>query len=271
MKTLYFDCFSGISGDMTLGALVDSGLNPKLIEKELKKLHLQHEYELKWTRVVKEGISATKLDVIVHNEDQHHGHRHEHTHGHDHHQEHHHNHDDHHDHSDHEHRHYHHIVDLIKAANFSDKTTRYALGMFKVIGQAEAKIHDIPIEKVHFHEVGAIDSIIDIVGTAIAIDLLNIERFVSSSVPVGCGKIHIDHGHYPVPAPATLEILKGIPLQQSHIQSELTTPTGAAILAFLAESYGPLPAFKTESIGYGAGTKDFPKHPNVLRVVIGNE
>ncbi|MBM7551617.1 nickel pincer cofactor biosynthesis protein LarC [Thalassobacillus pellis] len=244
MKTLYFDCFSGISGDMTIGALVDAGVDPEIIEKELKKLDIESEYQLEWKKVVKNGISAKKFYVHTNADgtsgDHHHHHRH---------------------HTD--------IVKMIKAAGFNEKVTEMSLRIFEEIGRAEAKIHDIPFEKVHFHEVGAIDSIIDIIGSAVAINQLEVDRIVSSPIPAGTGKIHIDHGIYPVPAPATLEILKGKPLQQSKVEGELTTPTGAGIVSALAQSFGTIPSMKIEAIGYGAGTKEFRDHPNVLRVVLG--
>ncbi|MFD2922218.1 nickel pincer cofactor biosynthesis protein LarC [Halobacillus naozhouensis] len=244
MKTLYFDCFSGISGDMTIGALVDAGVAPDIIELELRKLDIESEYRLEWTKVVKNDISATKFDVHLteeqRTEDSHHHHRH---------------------HAD--------IVHMIKSAGFEDKVRDTALSIFEKIGRAEAKIHDIPFEKVHFHEVGAIDSIVDIVGTAIALEQLGVNQIISSPIPTGSGKIHIDHGIYPVPAPATMEILKGIPLQQTEVKGELTTPTGAGIIAALVQSFGAVPSIKVDTVGYGAGTKDFQDHPNVLRVMIG--
>ena len=160
---------------------------------------------------------------------------------------------------------------MIESATFSDEVKDLAIRIFTRIGKAEGLIHGQPLEKVHFHEVGAVDSIVDIVGAAILIDSLNIEEVIASPVPVGSGKIHIDHGVYPVPAPATLEILRGIPLAASDLKFELTTPTGAAIVAELATSYGSLPAMTIHSIGYGAGTKTFPDHPNVLRVMIGEK
>lgn len=240
MKLLYFDCFSGISGDMAIGALVDAGADPRMIENELEKLNLASEYRLHWSKIVKRGISATKFDVELLKPS-----------------------------NGHAHRHYSDIVKLIKAADFNEKVTQIALDIFEIIGQAEGKIHGIPLENVHFHEVGAIDSIIDIVGTAIAIDQIAPDRMVSSSVPVGNGKIRIDHGLYPVPAPATLEILKGIPLQKNEVEGELTTPTGAGIIAVLAGAFGPIPSIKVEAVGYGAGTKEFSDQPNVLRVMTG--
>ncbi|WP_078412558.1 nickel pincer cofactor biosynthesis protein LarC [Priestia abyssalis] len=302
MKTLYFDCFSGISGDMVIGALLDAGADPTVLENELKKLHIDEEYELKWKKVVKNGITSTKFDVLLtknshhhehdhhhehshhHEHDHHHEHSHHHEHDHHHEHSHHHEHDHHHEHShhrehDHHHEHSHHhdhhhrtyqdIVKMIEAAGFSDQVKGTALKIFKRIGEAEGHIHGIPLEKVHFHEVGAVDSIIDIVGAAILIHQLEINVMKSSPVAVGTGRIHIDHGIYPVPAPATLEILKGVPIQQSDIKAELATPTGAAIVSVLAEEFCTIPSMKIKSIGYGAGTKSFKNHPNVLRVIIG--
>ncbi len=252
MKKLYFDCFSGISGDMVIGALVDAGGDPAHLEKELQKLNMEDEYELKFTKVVKNGITSTKFDVLLMEE-------HHHEHG---------DHDHHHHH--HDHRSYKHIVEIIQSAGFTERTEKIALKVFEKIGIAEGKIHDVPLEDVHFHEVGAVDSIIDIVGAAILLDQLNIETIFSSAIPVGSGKIHIDHGIYPVPAPATLEILRGVPIAASEVKGELATPTGAAIVATLAKQFGPMPAMTVEQIGYGAGTKTFPNHPNVLRVMIGS-
>ncbi|MEH7081327.1 LarC family nickel insertion protein [Neobacillus drentensis] len=308
MRTLYFDCFSGISGDMVIGSLIDAGADPNRLVEELKKLHIDDEYMLTWKKLVKNGITSTKFDVVlknvhthnhhhdhehthVHDDEHDHEHNHAHDHGHDH--EHNHAHDHAHGHShehihaqDHEHHHHSHgnvqhhhhehraykdIVALIEGAGFVEPVKNTALKIFKRIGEAEGHIHGIPLEKVHFHEVGAVDSIIDIIGAAILIHQLEIDVIKSSPIPVGTGRIHIDHGIYPVPAPATLEILKGVPIEQSDIRFELTTPTGAAIVAVLAEEYCPIPSMKVTSIGYGAGTKTFKNHPNVLRVVIGEE
>lgn len=255
MKILYFDCFSGISGDMTIGALIDAGGDPEHLKKELKKLNIEDEYELKFEKVIKNGITATKFDVVL-TEDVH-NHEHEH-----------HSHNDHHH---HDHRSYQHIVKMIQSAEFPTQTETYALDIFKKIGEAEAKIHGVALEDVYFHEVGAVDSIIDIVGTAILLEQLHIEKVVSSSIPVGSGSIHIDHGIYPVPAPATLEILRGTPIATSDLTGELTTPTGAAIIAELVTEFSTVPAMKVESIGYGGGTRNYPNHPNVLRVIIGEK
>jgi len=250
MKTLYLDCFSGISGDMTIGALIDLGVDIHFLEKELTKLDINSEYQLRFERVVKKGISATKFDVILAENEPDQGHHH---HGHHH----------------HHHRHYSDIVEMIKGAAYNDNVQTMALSIFEKIGRAEAKIHNIPFEKVHFHEVGAVDSIIDIVGTCILLDHLEISKIISSAVPVGNGRIKIAHGIYPVPAPATLEILKGIPIQATTIKGELTTPTGAGILSALVQEFGPIPSFCVDTIGYGAGTKDFTEHPNVLRIILG--
>jgi pyridinium-3,5-bisthiocarboxylic acid mononucleotide nickel chelatase len=324
MKTLYFDCFSGVSGDMVIGALIDAGADPVKLVEELKRLNIEDEYELTWKKVVKNGITSTKFDVVLKNQHHHHHHGHDHSHSHDHDHAHTHDHNDEHvhthdhahthdhndehvhthdhahthDHNDghvhthahahnhvhehthdhnHDHDHHHHhdhrsykdIVRLIEEADFSKQVEDMALRIFKKIAEAEGLIHGVPLEKVHFHEVGAVDSIIDIIGAAILIDQLEISKIKSSPVPVGTGKIRIDHGIYPVPAPATLEILKGIPIEHSEVRFELTTPTGAAIIAVLAEEFCAIPSMKVRSIGYGAGTKTFKDHPNVVRVIIG--
>lgn len=278
MRTLYLDCFSGISGDMFIGALIDAGGDSTLLEEELQKLNISEEYKLSWRKVVKNGISSTKFDVELseiadHKYDDGHQHNHKHEdvdHNHEHeHSDHHHK----HEHSDHHHSHraYQDIVKLIDGSQLSQKVKETSLNIFRKIGEAEGLIHGISLEKVHFHEVGAVDSIIDIVGASILINKLEIQKIKSSPVCVGAGKVHIDHGIYPIPAPATLEILKGVPLQQSNIKSELTTPTGAAIVSVLSEEFCTVPSMTVQSVGYGAGTKDFEKHPNVLRVIIGEE
>ncbi|KAA9022537.1 LarC family nickel insertion protein [Niallia endozanthoxylica] len=278
MKTLYFDCFSGISGDMVIGALIDAGANPDHLVEELKKMKMEDEYELKWKKVIKNGITGTKFDVLLlHSHHEHHHHdehsHHHHEHEHHHHDEHSHHHHEHHHHDEqvhhHHHRSYKDIVRLIESAGFSEEVKETALKIFKKIGEAEGHIHGIPLENVHFHEVGAVDSIIDIVGAAILIHQLEVTTVKASPIPVGTGKIHIDHGIYPVPAPATLEILKGIPIEQSDIRAELTTPTGAAIIAVLAEEFCTVPSMKVNFVGYGAGTKTFKDRPNMLRVMIG--
>lgn len=290
MKTLYLDCFSGLSGDMTIGALLDAGGDFSHLENELKKLHIEEEYALKTKKIIKNGITATKFDVVLtHDEVEHqhtpdevfdskHTHTHEHS-GQDHHSHEEHSHDGsehthehhNHDHDHHNHRTYRDILKLIEDSELTDKVKGMSLRIFKKIGVAEGKIHGLELDKVHFHEVGAVDSIIDIVGAAILIEQLSIDKIKSAHVPTGSGHIHIAHGVYPVPAPATLEILTGIPLAKSELKAELTTPTGAAFAAVLVDEFCSFPAMKVEQIGYGAGTKSFPNHPNVLRVVIGEQ
>lgn len=241
MKILYLDCFSGISGDMTIGALLDAGGNFTHLKKELKKLPIENEYKISICKVNKNGITGTKFDVNQLNEKE----------------------------DNHHHRTYKHIVHMISKSDLTEKVKDISLRIFKKIGKAEGKIHGMQLDDVHFHEVGAIDSIIDIVGVAILIEQLEIDLVKSSFIPTGSGKIKINHGIYPVPAPATLEILRGIPLAQSDLQAELTTPTGAAIAAVLVEEFCTVPSMKITEIGYGSGTKDFPHHPNMLRVMIG--
>ncbi|MFC0215339.1 LarC family nickel insertion protein [Paenibacillus chartarius] len=241
MRILYFDCFSGISGDMSLAALVDAGADASYIEQELGKLQSIEPFTLEWKRVNKRGISAMKLDVHIDPE-------HPPTH----------------------HRHYSEIVRMIEKAGFSQRATALALAIFEKIGTAEGKIHGLPLDRVHFHEVGAIDSIADVIGVALAIDSLDVERIVSSPVPLGSGTVHCDHGIYPVPAPATLEMMKGLPIAPTPYQKEMTTPTGAGIIAAVVDEFSKgFPPMIVESIGYGAGTRDLPNQPNVLRVVVG--
>ena len=170
---------------------------------------------------------------------------------------------------EHVHRHLHHILAMIEAGSLNQRQKELAGRIFRRLAEAEAKVHGTTIERVHFHEVGAADSIADIVGAAVGWDLLGAERLVASPVPTGGGKIRIAHGECSVPAPATAELLCGIPLAESGIQSEMTTPTGAAILSTLADAFGPLPAMKIERIGYGAGQKDFAERPNILRLLVG--
>ena len=240
MKLLYLDCFSGISGDMTLGALVDAGADRHYIEEELRKIHIEP-FTLEWKRVNKRGISALKMEVLLDPST-----------------------------PPKQHRHYSEIVDMIHRAGFNERVVQLSLSVFEKIGMAEAKIHNIPIERVHFHEVGAIDSIVDVIGAALAIDSLNIEKIVSSAVPLGSGTVHCDHGIYPVPAPATLEMMRGLPIAPAAYSLEMTTPTGAGIISGLVNEFAKgLPPMIVETIGYGAGTRDLPEQPNVLRVVVG--
>ncbi|HKX29545.1 MAG TPA: nickel pincer cofactor biosynthesis protein LarC [Blastocatellia bacterium] len=253
-RTLYLDCFAGASGDMFIGALLDCGLDFNHLRGELAKLGVEG-YELSLTRVDRSGISASKFDVLLTGEKPSAGHHHHHDH--------------HHDHHDHAHRSLSGIQRLIQSAGLEPRVKERALTIFQRLGEAEAKIHNVPIEAVHFHEVGAIDSIIDIVGACIGLDALQIDRIISSPIHVGYGTFKCEHGTYPVPGPATIELLKGAPIYAKEIEGELLTPTGAAIISTLASGYGHLPLMRTERIGYGAGTRTYPKFPNVLRAVIG--
>jgi pyridinium-3,5-bisthiocarboxylic acid mononucleotide nickel chelatase len=236
MKLAYFDCFSGISGDMVLGALVDSGLDIRQLEAELRKLHLDG-WSISAERVKRKAISATKVHVEA---------------GHSHH-----------------HRHLSDILKMIDAASLAPRAAENARKIFQRLGEAEAKVHNISIEKVHFHEVGAVDSIIDIVGAAIGFDLLGIESFACSSLDTGSGRVQTEHGILPVPAPATAELLRGAPTFSSGVQKELVTPTGAAIATTLSSSYGKIPPMQLSAVGYGAGSADLAEQANVLRILTG--
>jgi uncharacterized protein (TIGR00299 family) protein len=242
MKLLYLDCFAGISGDMFLGALIDLGVSEDALRAELAKLKLPG-YTISTRRVVKQNISATKFDCI---EASHPVMKH----GHD-------------------HRSYTEIAGMITGSGLSENVKRRALSVFKRIGEAEAKIHSVPLEKIHFHEVGAVDSIVDIVGACVALEILGVDEVQASPPRLGSGFVETAHGKFPVPAPATLELLKGLPVQSSNEPVELVTPTGAALLAEFCSRFGAMPAMSIEKIGYGAGTRDLEKTPNVLRAVLG--
>jgi pyridinium-3,5-bisthiocarboxylic acid mononucleotide nickel chelatase len=279
MKTLYFDCFSGISGDMTIGALLDLGLDFNYLKTELKKLPVPG-YELKASRVTRSNLSAMKFDVAVEGEETHdhqHAHDHNHDQGHDHHHEHEHQHEHHHHENEHSHSHGHfhrkasEILSMIAGSSLNANTKRIATGIFTKLAISEGKVHHIAPEDVEFHEVGAVDSIVDTVGAAIGFDALGIERFLCSAINVGSGFIHCQHGVFPVPAPATADLLRNATIYQKHAQTELVTPTGAAILAAVVNRFGGLNGFATERIGYGAGTKQFADFPNCLRLMLGEE
>ncbi len=250
MKLLYLDCFAGISGDMFLGALLDLGVSEDALRAELEKLHLPG-YQISSDRVTKQNVSATKFDVTVFvdvavNSPSPMLHV-----------------------AGHQHRGYTEIAAMIEESALSERVKSRALHVFRRIGEAEAKIHGIPLEKIHFHEIGAVDSIVDIVGACIAVELLGVDEIQASSPRLGSGFVETAHGRFPVPAPATLELLKGIPVQPSNEPFELVTPTGAALLAEFCTRFGPLPTMSIEKIGYGAGTRDLEKTPNVLRAVLG--
>jgi uncharacterized protein (TIGR00299 family) protein len=236
VKIAYLDCASGISGDMTLGALVDAGVDLEKINAGIASLNLPG-VRLTAAEVKKKGFRATQITV-------------EHQ-------------------PEHAHRHLHHIVKLIDESQLSPSQQDVAKRIFQCIGEAEAKVHGTTLQKIHFHEVGAVDSIADICGAAIGFDLLGVDRIVASPVPTGSGAITIAHGRCSVPAPATAEMLRGIPLADSSVQAELTTPTGAAILATLVDAYGPLPAMTIDRIGYGAGQRELKEQANMLRLIVG--
>ncbi|MEK6947154.1 MAG: nickel pincer cofactor biosynthesis protein LarC [Nanoarchaeota archaeon] len=239
MKILYFDCFSGISGDMIIGSLLDLGLDFKFLEKELKKLNLK-DYTISSRIIVKSGISATKFDVIEKSHHEHH----------------------------HNHRNLSDINKIIKNSKLDKNLQNTIKKIFYKIAVAEAKVHNTAIDKVYFHEISAIDTIIDVAGAVIGFNSLGIEKIHCSELNTGTGFVEFSHGKWPVPAPATAEILKNVSIYHNNIKSELVTPTGAAIITTLADSFGEMPAMKLEKIGYGAGTKDLPQL-NVLRVFYG--
>jgi uncharacterized protein (TIGR00299 family) protein len=236
VRIAYLDCATGISGDMTLAALIDAGIDAAAVRRAIDSLGIDG-VRLETRSIIKGGFRATKVDV-VHPEQ-------------------------------HAHRHLSDVRRLIDAADMTPAQRALALQIFTAVAEAEAKVHGLPLDKVHFHEVGAIDSIVDILGAAIGFDLLAADELVCSPLPPGRGQIHIDHGICPVPAPGTAELLKGIPLADVPVEAELTTPTGAAIVKVLADRFGPLPAMTIEQIGYGAGTMDFPGRANMLRLFVG--
>ena len=274
-KVLYFDCFSGISGDMTIAALLDLGINKDAFLAELKKINID-EYEVEIKNGLKKGISGTDFTVHLHT-DKHNHHEHEHEHGHDHHHNHHHHHaPEIHEHvhepkktHDHAHsRNLHDIYHIIDSSSLKAAVKEMSKKIFMEVAVAEAKIHAKTIDEVHFHEVGAVDSIVDIIGAAICIDMLQVDEIHCSEINLGSGFVHCEHGIFPVPAPATLEILKGVPVYSKNAKKELTTPTGAAILKAVCSEYGVSPEFTIDKIGYGLGKRDM-ETPNVLRVILG--
>ena len=236
MKIAYLDCASGISGDMTLGALVDAGADLGRLNESVQSLGLPGVL-ISAADVKKKGFRAKQITV-----------EHE---------------------PEHKHRHLHHITAMIDGSSLTARQKDLAKAIFTKLGQAEAKVHGTTIEKVHFHEVGAVDSIADIVGVAVGFDLLGVERVVCSPVPTVGGFVEIAHGRCSIPAPATGELLRGVPIAESQVQAELTTPTGAAIVATLASAFGGLPAMTIEQIGYGAGQRDLEEQANLLRLVVG--
>jgi len=235
MKICYFDAFSGISGDMTVGALLDAGADASALTGALASLGTGAGFRVEKTK--RRGIAASKFHVDAAETKSH--------------------------------RHLPHILKMIDAGELPERAKKRAAAVFQRLGEAEAKVHDVPIEKVHFHEVGAVDSICDIVGACMALELLGIDEVYCSAINVGSGTVNTEHGVLPVPAPATAALLNGKPVYSRGPSLELTTPTGAAIVSTLAVGFGPLPALRVSASGYGAGDKDFAEHANVLRALIG--
>lgn len=235
MKISYFDAFSGIAGDMTVAALIDAGADQQSLLQGLDSLATGARFRIE--RVKMQGIMSTRFTV---------------------------EHDD-----QKKHRHLPHIVKMIEAAELPERAKRNAIRVFEVLGEAEATVHGTSIEKVHFHEVGAVDSICDIVGACLGLELLGIEAVYCSPINTGSGTVEADHGVMPVPAPATALLLKGKPVYAKGPETELTTPTGAALMAALSQGFGPMPAMTISSTGFGAGTKEFPGQANVLRLIVG--
>ena len=237
MKIAYLDCPSGIAGDMMLAALIDAGVPAERISDAIRSLGIEG-VELVVEETKRKGFRGLHVEVVHP--------------------------------AEHAHRHLHHIDAMIDASEtLTPRQKDLAKRIFLKVGEAEAKVHGTTLQKVHFHEVGAVDSIADIVGTAVGWDLLEVDRVVCSPIPTGTGFIEIAHGRCSVPAPATAEILRGIPLQTSDVPYELTTPTGAAIVATVVDQFGPLPSLRIEKIGYGCGTRELENQPNLLRLVIG--
>ena len=248
MRILYYDCFAGISGDMNLGALINAGVPADFLSEELKKLNIKG-YDLQVSEDLKMGISGTRVHVFLRKENIHSEQPHDHEHHHD-------------------HRNLHDIVKIIQSSELSNYVKEKSIQVFKEIAEAEAKIHAKPVDKIHFHEVGATDSIVDIVGAAICIDYLKPEKILSSTVELGGGFVHCAHGVFPVPAPATAEILKDIPVKKGAADKETTTPTGAAILKVFVDEFVDQIHFIIHKTAYGLGYHDL-EIPNVLRVYLG--
>jgi hypothetical protein len=268
MRIGYLECFAGISGDMLMGALVDAGAPIEVLQETATSLGLGA--ELRLSRVNRSGIQSTKIDVMVEGE------LHEpaaptgpveHVHVHDHDHHHHHHHHEHHDH--HHGRSLPQIRSLLMAADLTQRARNLSLSAFTLLAQAEGRIHGVPVEEVHFHEVGAVDAIVDIACSAAAADALDVSAWYCSPVNVGSGFVNCAHGRFPVPAPATAELLKNAPVYSAHVEMELVTPTGAALLRALDCRFESTPVMRRHSIGYGAGTRNPERFPNVVRVSIG--
>jgi uncharacterized protein (TIGR00299 family) protein len=254
MKTAYLDCFSGLSGDMFLGALLDAGFSLEQLKQCLQTLPF-HGYELEVRRETRNQISGTRF--VVHLDEAHHqkiGHK---KHGHQN--------------NNHENRGLKAIREVIEQGDLTDSVKKKSMAIFESLARVEGHIHNLPPEQVHFHEVGAVDSIIDIVGTVYALEALGIERLLVSPLPLGSGFVKTSHGRIPVPAPATLALLKGVPVLNSGVEQEMVTPTGAALATGLAIAFGPMPPMVIQNVGYGVGSRELPDRPNLLRIIVGHE
>ena len=238
MTTLYFDCFAGASGDMILGALVGAGVDPQTLSAQLALLDVEG-FSVEFEKVDRAGLSCTYARVVTKPE--------------------------------HVHRHLGDVLKIIYDSRLNEGVKARAARIFSRLAEAEAAVHNQPVESIHFHEVGALDAIVDVVGAAICFDLLQIDRFVCSPLHVGSGTVEMAHGRFPVPPPAVTELLKAAPIYATDIKGELVTPTGAAIIASVCDEYGPLPPMLLERSGYGAGSRTYEKFPNALRVLIGRE
>ncbi len=236
MKMLYFDCFAGASGDMMLGALVGAGVDAGALIEQLSRLGVAG-FEVTFEGVDRCGIGAMRARVET--EETHHQ------------------------------RGLSAILKIIETSQLSDGVKQRATRIFTRLAEAEARVHNLPIERIHFHEVGALDAIVDVVGACVGFELLGVERFVSSPLHVGQGMVEMAHGRFPVPPPAVAELLRGAPVYATDVTGELVTPTGAAIISTVCDSYGVLPAMRIAATGYGAGTREYEKFPNVLRVIVG--
>ena len=236
MKILYFDCFAGASGDMILGAMIAAGVDPNFLREQLSLLRVSG-FSIDFETVNRSGLSATYARVETAHE--------------------------------HSHRSLTDIKEIIHGSALSSGVKQRAVQIFTRLAEAEARVHNEPIDHVHFHEVGALDAIVDVVGAAICFDVLKIARFVCSPLHVGSGMVKMAHGQFPIPPPAVTELLKGVPFYATEIKGELLTPTGAAIITTVCSEYGPIPQMKTAATGYGAGTREYQDFPNVLRVMIG--
>jgi uncharacterized protein (TIGR00299 family) protein len=236
MKTLYFDCFAGASGDMILGAMVAAGVDPDFLREQLSLLPVSG-FSVNFETVNRSGLSATYARVETAAEDKH--------------------------------RHLADIKEIIDQSGLSERVKQRAVQIFTRLAEAEARVHNMPIDHVHFHEVGALDAIVDVIGAAICFEFLKIDRFACSPLHVGSGMVQMAHGRFPIPPPAVAELLKGVPFYAGDVKGELLTPTGAAIITTVCNDYGPIPQMRTESTGYGAGTREYPDFSNVLRVFVG--